>query len=518
MHSPKILKHYNIATRIGSVVGIILLLMLLLAAVEMHGLSGMRQSLDNIVSRHNHRLQVADDLRFLARDAAVVVRNVLLVVSQQEKDRELSRLQQVSTRYTMLMTDLQNQSSLTREERSIIDRAARASQTTFGLWRTLVDGAHGIGQDGLARILLTEIRDQQGTLLAALDELVEFEQHQVNDSLATALIDYSRVRSIMFLGNVLAIGAGLVFITVITSSIVGPLGEIGRKVNRIASGDLTTRVDLDQDDEIGQLAADINNMVEKLQANETELHEYRYHLEELIELRTGEINEQRQRFVSVLIHDLKGPLIPIVGFSRLLVQRHDLTNEKISRYAEEIHASTMRISEVIDQTTRSLKEKRMALSFDRKPFDVRELLLAVALNCLPAFKADSIELSINDRSVELFANGGKPLMFSGDTTKIRSLLENLLGNAGKYARSRVEVQLFDCDKRLQLTVDDDGCGVAEPFRRKIFEEYYQAPGSRDGTGVGLYSVKRVVDHYQGKVAVHRSPLGGARFEVVLPLG
>jgi len=518
MHSPKILRHYSIATRISSVVGIILVVMLILAVVEMRGLDGMRQSLDNIVGKHHQRLQTTEDLRFLARHAAVVVRNILLLADPEEKDRELARFEEASNKYNALLENLRNQHDLTEEERSIIDSASRCSEITFNLWRNIVDADYGISRDDAMLILLAEIRNHQWGLLGDLDHLVEVEHRLADESMQEALQNHVRIRSIMILGNVLAIGAGVFFITMITASIVGPLTEIGKKVDKIAGGDLTTRIALEQDDEIGQLAADINHMVEKLHANEAELNEYRYHLEELIELRTGEINEQRERFISVLIHDLKGPLVPIIGFSRLLMKRENLTEEKIARYAEEIYASTMKFSEVIEQTTGSLREKRMSFSFDKEPFDVKELLQSVAVNSLPSLKSEKIDLKINGGTVEEFAGNGSPVMFMGDMAKIRSLMENLLGNAGKYAKFHIEVQLVSIDEQMHLMVDDDGCGVAEPFRKKIFEEYYQVPGSKDGTGVGLYSVKRIVDHYQGKIAVQKSPLGGARFVVILPLG
>jgi len=321
----------------------------------------------------------------------------------------------------------------------------------------------------------------------------------------------------MIMINVLAIGAGIFFMAAITASIVGPLSEISRKVDKIAGGDFSTRIDLNQDDEIGQLAGHINRMVEKLDANEDELEEYRYHLEELIELRTGEINEQRERFVSVLIHDLKGPLVPIIGFSKLLMKHENLTPEKIARYAGEIYASTTKFSQVIDQTTRHLKEKRMALSFDKEPFDVKELLHSVVRSMLPALKADRISLKVNGREVGEYQKNGQPVMFLGDIGKFRTLMENLLGNARKYAVSRIGVELTSSEGQLEMVVDDDGSGVAEPFRKKIFQEYYQVPGSKDGTGVGLYSVKRTVEHYQGNITVHTSPFGGARFVVTLPM-
>lgn len=510
------LQRYSIAARIGCVVGGILVMMLVLAFVEMKGLNNIRKSLDNIVGRHYQRLQTVQELRFLARHGAVLVRNVLLVDTSEARARERTRFEDSAARYMALLAQLTKQEQ-SKEEHDIIRKVADGSEAAFKLWQMVAAEEKSSNPAEAMRILQAEVRNRQWGLLGNLDELVQVEKRLVEVAMKEARDNYLRTKSIMVMINILAVGAGLFFVAAITASIVGPLREITQKVDRIAGGDLTTRIDLEHQDEIGQLAGHINRMVEKLNASEDELEEYRYHLEELIEMRTGEMNEQRERFISVLIHDLKGPLVPIIGFSRLLMARDNLSEEKIACYVREIHDSTTKLGRVIDQTTRRLREKRMSLSFDEEPFDVKELLHSVSRSCQPALKAESITLKVNGQEVDEYYESTGGVMYSGDICKLRSLLENLIGNAGKYAASRIDIQLHGTSEKIELVVDDDGCGVAEPFRKKIFEEYYQAPGSKEGTGVGLYSVKRIVDHYQGKIAVQASPLGGARFVVTLPL-
>lgn len=517
MKSAILFRHYTIATRIGIVVGIILLLMLTLAYVEMRGLRDIRNDLDEIVGQHRSRLQTAHEMRFLARHAAVVVRNILLISEQEDQKTELVRFNEAEKSYSLLLNRLEKDPDINEEEREIIASVRSCSELTFSLWQTVIYPDSGSTLPDAVGLLQAEVRNHQWGLLEDLDRLVQLENRRSEASMQNALQNHARLKSVMVMINVLAIGAGLFFMVAITASIVGPLTEIGRKVDRIASGDFTTRIDLEQDDEIGQLANHVNRMVAKLAANEEELEEYRYHLEELIELRTGEVNEQRERFVSVLIHDLKGPLVPIIGFSKLLTKQQNLPQKKMELYAAEIHKSTSKLAEVIEQTTSSLREKRMALSFDQEPFDMGDLLSSVVRSCRPTLELEALQMTVNGLEPPEYAKNTGQLMFSGDVGKMRSVVENLLGNAVKYAKSRIAVELIAGDEYIRLTVDDDGRGVAEPFRKKIFEEYYQVPGSKNGTGVGLYSVKRVVEHYDGTIAVTTSTLGGARFEVRLPL-
>jgi signal transduction histidine kinase len=507
-------QRYSIAARIGFVVGIILIMMLALALVEIRGLNSIRSSLDNIVGKHYQRLQIAQDMRFLARHGAVLVRNVLLVAGEEAKQRERERFEEGEIKYNALLEQLAG-FELTEDEQEIIKLVVQCGEVTFELWRTIVDEQFTTTPLNGMEILEAEVRSHQWGLLDNLNALVQLEQRLAKETMEDVVENYSQTKTVMVMINILAIGAGLFSVVVITGSIVGPLHQIGRKVDKIARGDFSTRIEVEQKDEIGQLAHHINRMVEKLQANEEELKEYRYNLEELIEWRTGEMNEQRERFISVLIHDLKGPLVPIVGFSRLLLNKKNLDEEQIERYVLEIYESTSKLATVIEQTSKNLREKRLAFSFDKEPFDIEELLWSVSKNCQPDLKAENIELRLNNDSVENFNSSGE-ILYSGDISKFRSLLENLIGNAAKYAQAKIEITVERKEGYINIIVDDDGCGVAKPFRRKIFEEYYQVPGSKDGTGVGLYSVKRIVDHYRGKVRVTTSPAGGARFIITLP--
>jgi signal transduction histidine kinase len=108
------------------------------------------------------------------------------------------------------------------------------------------------------------------------------------------------------------------------------------------------------------------------------------------------------------------------------------------------------------------------------------------------------------------------MLFTGDCARIQTLIENLVGNAVKYARSRVDILLTREGGELVLVIEDDGIGIKEQYREQIFDEYFQAPNSKEGSGVGLYSVKKIVDHYQGEIIVDTAAGGGARFTVRLP--
>jgi len=103
---------------------------------------------------------------------------------------------------------------------------------------------------------------------------------------------------------------------------------------------------------------------------------------------------------------------------------------------------------------------------------------------------------------------------------METVLKNLLYNASRYARRSIDVT-FTCDAGLnRLLVDDDGPGIPEADRQRVFDSFVQldrTAGRKTGFGLGLAIVKRAIEWHGGQVSVTESPLGGARFCVVWPV-
>jgi signal transduction histidine kinase len=112
-----------------------------------------------------------------------------------------------------------------------------------------------------------------------------------------------------------------------------------------------------------------------------------------------------------------------------------------------------------------------------------------------------------------------PHKVRGDEISLRRLVRNLLDNAVRHASSQVQIALEPSDGRLVLDVVDDGPGVPEEHRERIFERFYRAdPQSGQGTGLGLSIVQQVAHRHLGTVAMlEGAPGEGAHFRVVLPI-
>lgn len=218
--------------------------------------------------------------------------------------------------------------------------------------------------------------------------------------------------------------------------------------------------------------------------------------------------------MATLIHDLKGPLMPIIGLAQLMMRRTSLPEDKIAEYAGAIHTSSTRLAETIEATTKNLQVGDGA-GANGEACDLEEVLCAVARSMAIVLLEAQITLRLNDQTVAGYRPTGRVRLF-GDRGKMRSVLENLLGNAAKYARSSIDVTLRQDGGGIVLIVDDDGRGIDVAYRKIVFNKYFQIPGSKNGNGVGLYSVRCTVEEYGGSVTAVASPAGGARILVTLP--
>jgi signal transduction histidine kinase len=109
----------------------------------------------------------------------------------------------------------------------------------------------------------------------------------------------------------------------------------------------------------------------------------------------------------------------------------------------------------------------------------------------------------------------------GDATGLAQVIRNVLENAARYAASRIEIGLIESNGMATLTIDDDGPGIPEGERERVFERFTRLDDARDrdhgGVGLGLAIARDVTRHHGGTIQVEHSPLGGARFVVEIPV-
>ncbi|HEX7940548.1 MAG TPA: ATP-binding protein [Gemmatimonadaceae bacterium] len=224
------------------------------------------------------------------------------------------------------------------------------------------------------------------------------------------------------------------------------------------------------------------------------------------------VDKIRRDFVANVSHELRTPLTAIRGYVEALSEG-DTSEEETQRFLEIIMRHSTRMERLVQDLLRLARLDAGQETLDMTTCDLRTLIQAVAADLAPAFDArdQQIRVTIGDAARAV----------SADPVKLHDVLRNLLANASAYSpeQTTIEVTTSRVDDRIAIDVLDEGPGIPEEDRARVFERFYRVDKSRardpGGTGLGLSIVKHLIELHGGKVSVSNRPGGGARFRVEL---
>lgn len=229
-------------------------------------------------------------------------------------------------------------------------------------------------------------------------------------------------------------------------------------------------------------------------------------------------NEQQDRFINAVTHELKTPVASMRLYLETL-QSRPVDEEKRQEFYEVMLADNQRLLRTIDQVLHAGRLGSAQRHASRSPVDIREIVqdcLAAARSHhhLPPESLDYKESIAVDRPVNVF----------GDLEQLRTAVSNLIDNAVKYSGSqvRVLVELAATDaKHVAIRVKDQGVGIPQSELKRIFRRFYRIPGTVakrvNGTGLGLFIVRSVAKSHGGSVFAESEGAGqGSTVTLQLP--
>jgi two-component system, OmpR family, sensor histidine kinase MprB len=270
--------------------------------------------------------------------------------------------------------------------------------------------------------------------------------------------------------------------------VLAPLAEVTQTVQHIGeTDDLSRRIAVRADDEVGQLARRFNAMLERLQASRTALDD--------------SVRAQRQ-LVADASHELRTPVTSLRTNIEVLLAGGELSEEDRHRL----------LTDVVEQS-----EELSALVGD---------LIELARGDEPPGSAEDVRLDgIVEESVARahrnapgvqFELSAAPVIVDGVPERLGRAVNNLLDNAAQHSPRGATVEV--AVDETGVTVRDHGPGVAEEDLPYVFDRFYRGAGSRSrqGSGLGLAIVRQVAEQHRGSVNVANAPDGGAVFTLRLP--
>ena len=219
------------------------------------------------------------------------------------------------------------------------------------------------------------------------------------------------------------------------------------------------------------------------------------------------INEQQKNFLLAITHELKTPLAS-TQLNVQTIQKRNLSDEQRNMLLDNIQSDTSRLSVLISNILQVTQLDQSNFVLVKSKFDVVELIQKVQERHQSVFPEADISFQ-----------GGNSLIVSADYDSLDSVLSNLVHNACKYGGTNVQVRinLDDSDERFSILVEDDGKGIPKDKMAEIFKRFVRLENeetrSVQGSGIGLYLTKHLVDLHGGTISVDQSELGGAKFKL-----
>jgi signal transduction histidine kinase len=231
--------------------------------------------------------------------------------------------------------------------------------------------------------------------------------------------------------------------------------------------------------------------------------------------RLEELDLIRSQLIATVSHELRTPLTPVASHVEMLLDGHpDPLTASQREAVEAIGRNVARLRRLVDDLVTVRHVEGGTLAIRPAPVDVRGLVAAQTAQFRPS--ADRLGVLLT-----CAAEPGPPL--SGDADRLGTVLDNLIANALKFTPrgGRVEVRARVVDGAWEITVADDGRGIAAPDLPRVFEPFFRtADAERDGlpgSGLGLAVARALVEGHGGTVSVTSRIGAGATFGVRLPL-
>lgn len=269
-----------------------------------------------------------------------------------------------------------------------------------------------------------------------------------------------------------------------------PIQAMRNFAMQVGKGHLGEKLDIRQNDELGQLAIELNRMSERL----------------------ASLDKERRAFLANVSHELRTPVSNVHVTLEALASGADEDPELRSRFMQTAQDETMRLSRLIKDLLDLGRLEAGVTPLEQQPIKLRDLVNRAVRAVESRMRSKGMDISMDVPDVQL----------QGDPERLLQAFLNLLDNAIKHSvpDSSVFVSGYLKDAQVAVQIQDQGAGISTSDLPHIFEQFYTADRSRkgSGTGLGLAIARRIVEAHGGKITASSTGAGmGATFTICLPV-
>lgn len=359
-----------------------------------------------------------------------------------------------------------------------------------------------VSEEAATSLNPTHINDSNGNLTAIVQPFIEdFGIHRYGivygisyESVEKSIRDTVSFILILSVGILLVLL--LVFYVLIDRLFLRPLDYVSQMALIISKGNLDKQIILKREDEIGDLAHAVNVMADSLK-------------EDIAKLKA--VDELKNEFLIITSHNLRTPLTIIKAYIETLESMQ--TDEKLKKIIDPIKLSAMRLDGFAEDvlTISTFEAGRNILQ--PEPTQMKPVLDKIA---------DDFSALASQKQLDFTANIQTTASVNLSKSHFRSALWNLLDNAYKFTdnHGKVSLEAHDSNGQIHIAVKDTGTGIPESEIPKLFTKFHRANDvmvyNYEGTGIGLYIAKIIIEQHGGTITVESVEGEGSSFTITLP--
>lgn len=274
--------------------------------------------------------------------------------------------------------------------------------------------------------------------------------------------------------------------------------KLRRSIQQVTSGNYGVQCEVEYDDELGSLAANINVLSKTLLAKEKESEKLKEKEKAALDI---ERNAERQKneLITNVAHDLRTPLTTIVGYLELIKDDTALSKEDVHKYSGIAYEKSIRLQEMMDDLFEFTKLDNADIKLNKSMINLSGLIMQMTDEFYPSFKDCNITPIVDLPEENIYVQG--------DGQLLARVFDNLISNALKYGyhNTDLKIEVSGDEKYATVKVINHGDTIASEDIPLLFNKFYRTDSSRNsktgGTGLGLAITKNIVDLHHGDISV-----------------
>lgn len=364
---------------------------------------------------------------------------------------------------------------------------------------------------------------------------IAYSLNEYNQQMQTFYIHMMIIIFLIFMGSI-------VYSYLLAKWLVSPILRLSNAAEKVAAGNFDTRVEIHSNDEIGQLTSSFNEMIDALRLSDSQLRTINEDLEQRVLARTEELNilnreldervkkevskqaQQEQMLIQQSRFAAMGEMVGNIAHQwRQPLNALSLLIQNIETAYEEQLLDKEYIAHTISKSNRLIQAMSTTIDDFRNFFKPNKKIEIFSVASAVGVSLDIVKSSLFNNHIEVIEEIDDTLYIQGFSSEFAQVILNLLSNAkdavvqNSIENAQIRIKVYQQESSVMIEIIDNGGGVSQDIIEKIFDPYFTTKDEGQGTGIGLYMSKTIIENnMKGSLKVENRE-DGAKFIIEIKL-